>query len=363
MAACRTPAPANLRLAYSLSGWIRKRAEKSKVIDISFEVKETQLFIRTNLKMPASLKIKVQNMEVLEAEDEQWRIKIASDTSHYPATIYIAERKDEKQRWENNYQGFIEHCEEKAANLNMESISKELRNLEIQVPEGRNLPPITLQTLVDEKLLSEGTKIFFKINGITHSGVVRTLKNGDAVLYNEQKDICSKTPHGFIKAIVGEKDAKGKAWKAIYTKPGESLKIIKDRYIKRLISSELIKIPGVWLVDFVQLLQFPPKWGFLIKVGNDVKIEKLKEDYPLLRDSNAIRIEVQEQPHYKAERNVQAGAKLGLGTLGCFCSDQSGNHYAMTACHVVDVDNAPSQYIVDDLILEVIEESHSTQWK
>ena len=79
----------------------------------------------------------------------------------------------------------------------------------------------------------------------------------------------------------------------------------------------------------------PPKWGFLVKVDVGCDLEKLKADHPLLNDTNAIQIEVQARPNLKAQRNVEAGAKLGPGTLGCFCSDEDGNHYALTAWHVV----------------------------
>lgn len=75
------------------------------------------------------------------------------------------------------------------------------------------------------------------------------------------------------------------------------------------------------------------KWGFLVKIDGDV--EKLKELYPILND-RAIHIELEKKPSFRAERNVQAGARLGPGTLGLFCTNETGSHFAVTASHVVE---------------------------
>ena len=78
------------------------------------------------------------------------------------------------------------------------------------------------------------------------------------------------------------------------------------------------RIPYVWSVDFVSFEKSssaastePMEFGFLVKVDIELeKLNELKEQFPILKDEKAIKIEIEERAFYKPEKNAQSGAKI-----------------------------------------------------
>jgi molybdopterin-binding protein len=77
-------------------------------------------------------------------------------------------------------------------------IMRELNNVEVQIPQGMEVPTITLTKLVEENILNVGKSVSVNVKGTIYRGTVRTLSDGEVVLFSQEKAIYSNTPHGFI---------------------------------------------------------------------------------------------------------------------------------------------------------------------